>query len=108
MRILFIFLVLCSYPASAVTLKCRTGQGKFILTTAQYCPDGSTFIDADYGGLSDYRSSQSRVTSIQDRDCTSLKMQADSIAFRIRRGRSFSDDEKNYRNLQSRIGQNGC
>jgi hypothetical protein len=108
MRYMPVLLLFLTIPSFAVTLKCRTWQGRFILTTAQYCPDGSTFIDADYGGISDYRPSQPRVAVVPERDCTRLKMQADSIAFRIRRGRAFADDAKNFDDLQAQLSQNGC
>lgn len=107
MRYLFT-LLLFTLPAGAVTLKCRTGDGRHLLTTAQYCPDGSTFVDADYGGIADYRPARARVASVEERDCTRLKMRAESIEFRVRRGRSFGDDKQNHQDLQTQLRENGC
>jgi len=108
MRYLSLILLFVTLPAFAVTLKCRTGSGRHILTTAQYCPDGSTFVDADYGGIADYRPSEPKVVSIPERDCTRVRMRAEAIEFRVRRGRPFPDDQRNLHALQAQLYRNSC
>ncbi|HJV07809.1 MAG TPA: hypothetical protein VJ642_10985 [Chromobacteriaceae bacterium] len=78
--------VMMATSAHALVLKCEVANsGRYILTNAQFCPSGTTFVDSMPGdnpyissvGAGAYRQAQPSV------DCAGLRRQRDAIKYRL-------------------------